>query len=179
MRNAARTQAHLISVEVDEPDVGGETEALLRLVGDERGGQADDERRWRTQQLLGRHHARGQQRDHREHVLQWVEHRHHCEHAHRKRVAVARLQHQLLLEQHQLEHREARVHAEQLERQVQREVHEPEARRVRQRKLQSPRPRRLRLARQAAFLCTTRRLNNQLYSTRKEQSLENPCGENS
>ena len=155
---------HLIGVQVDEPDIGGETEALLGccLVWDERRGQPDDERRGRTQQLLGGHHAGGQQWDHREHVLHWVEHRHHREDAHRERVVVARLQHELLLEQHQLEHRETRVHAEQLERQVQREVHEPEPRRVRQRELQSPRLRRLRLARRAALLCTTRRLNNQL-----------------
>ena len=119
-------------VQVDEPNVVGQRE-VGRLGGEERGRHADEKGRGRQQQLLGLFHAARQQRYHREHVLERIEHGHEGHDAHGERVVVARLEEQLVLEQDEREHLDAHVDAEQLERQVQRIVDELEARVVRQR----------------------------------------------
>ena len=112
--------ADAVGVEVDEPNVVGQFEMFLVL--EECSRDADDVRRWGQQELFGAAHAGGQEWNDWEHVLERVEHRDEGQHGHGQGVVVARLHNDLVLEHDEREDLEAGVDAQELQRQMQREV---------------------------------------------------------
>ena len=125
-----RRDADAVRVEIDEPHIVRQAEVFLVL---EKGARdADDVGRGGEEELLGAAHGGGQERNDGEHVLERIEHGDEGQHGHGQGVVVPRLEDHLVLEHDEGEHFEARVHAEELERQVEREVDHVEAGVVRQ-----------------------------------------------